>query len=84
MVQVTLSQAESIATEGRDIWFLLDNALEQLRTLDLHLYELVVLRYFAGLTVADIAKLLGVSTRTVDRDWVKAKAWLETLIASTT
>ncbi len=83
LVQVTLSQAESIAVDGRDNWFLLDAALEQLRTLDLGLYELVELRYFAGLTVADIAKLLGVSTRTVDRDWVKAKAWLESLIQDT-
>jgi RNA polymerase sigma factor (TIGR02999 family) len=81
-VHVTLSQADSIAQEGRDNWFLLDTALEQLRTLDLGLYELVELRYFAGLTVADIAKLLGVSTRTVDRDWVKAKAWLESLMES--
>ncbi|MBK6321404.1 MAG: sigma-70 family RNA polymerase sigma factor [Burkholderiales bacterium] len=80
LVQVTLSQAESIAADGRDNWFLLDSALEQLRTLDHALYELVELRYFAGLTVADIAKLLGVSTRTVDRDWVKAKTWLEGLI----
>ena len=60
LVHVTLSQAESIAVDGRDNWFLLDSALEQLRTLDLGLYELVELRYFAGLTVADIAKLLGV------------------------
>ena len=83
LVHVTLSQADSIAVDGRDNWFLLDTALEQLRTLDLGLYELVELRYFAGLTVADIAKLLGVSTRTVDRDWVKAKAWLESLIEDT-
>ncbi len=80
LVQVTLSQAESIASQGRDNWFLLDTALEQLRTLDVALYELVELRYFAGLTVADIASLRQVSTRTVDRDWVKAKAWLESLI----
>ena len=80
LVQVTLSQAESIAVDGRDNWFLLDSALEQLRTLDLGLYELVELRYFVGMTVADIAALRGVATRTVDRDWVKAKALLEGMI----
>jgi RNA polymerase sigma factor (TIGR02999 family) len=80
LVQVTLSQAESIAADGRDNWFLLDSALEQLRMLDLDLYELVELRYFAGLSVADIASLRKVSSRTIDRDWVKAKAWLESLI----
>lgn len=79
-VQVTLSQADSIAATGRDNWFLLDQALEQLKTIDYALYELVELRYFAGLTVADIAALRKVATRTVDRDWVKAKALLEEMV----
>lgn len=79
-VQVTLSQADSIAATGRDNWFLLDQALEQLKTVDYALYELVELRYFAGLTVADIAALRKVATRTVDRDWVKAKALLEEMV----
>lgn len=79
-VQVTLSQADSIAATGRDNWFLLDQALEQLKTIDYALYELVELRYFAGLTVADIAALRKVATRTVDRDWVKAKAVLEQMV----
>lgn len=81
-VQVTLSQAESVAVEGRDNWFLLDAAMEELRTQDHALYELVELRYFAGLTVADIASLRQVSSRTIDRDWVKAKTWLENLMES--
>ena len=79
-VQVTLSQADSIAATGRDNWFLLDQALEQLKTIDYALYELIELRYFAGLTVADIAALRKVATRTVDRDWVKAKALLEEMV----
>lgn len=79
-VQVTLSQADSIAATGRDNWFLLDQALEQLKTIDYALYELVELRYFAGLTVADIAALRKVATRTVDRDWVKAKTLLEQMV----
>ncbi len=82
-VQVTLSQADSIAAAGRDNWFLLDQALEQLKTIDYSLYELVELRYFAGLTVADIAALRKVATRTVDRDWVKAKALLEEMVERT-
>jgi len=79
-VQVTLSQAESIAVAGRDNWFLLDQALEQLKDMDYALYELVELRYFAGLTVSEIAALRKVSTRTIDRDWVKAKAILEEMV----
>ena len=38
--------------------------------------ELVKLRYFAGLTVADAADALGISTSTADRHWTYARAWL--------
>jgi RNA polymerase sigma factor (TIGR02999 family) len=38
--------------------------------------EVVVLRYFAGFTIEQIATTLGVTTRTVDRDWRLARAWL--------
>lgn len=79
-VHVTLSQAESIAGSGRDDWFLLDSALEELKEIDPALYELVELRYFVGMTVADIATLRNVSSRTIDRDWVKAKALLEEMV----
>ncbi|MEO8384469.1 MAG: ECF-type sigma factor [Betaproteobacteria bacterium] len=79
-VHVTMSEAESIASSGRDDWFLLDRALEQLKEIDNALYELVELRYFVGMTVADIAALREVSTRTVDRDWVKAKSLLEEMV----
>ena len=79
-IHVTLSQAESIAGSGRDNWLLLDHALEQLKEIDLNLYELVELRYFVGMTVADIAALRNVSTRTIDRDWVKAKTLLEEMV----
>ena len=79
-VHVTLSQAESIAASGRDNWFLLDSALEQLKEIDAGLYELVELRYFVGMTVADIAILRNVSSRTIDRDWVKAKTLLEEMV----
>jgi RNA polymerase sigma factor (TIGR02999 family) len=80
MVHVTLSQAESIAGSGRDNWQMLDCALEQLRGIDAGLYELVELRYFVGMTVTDIAALRNVSSRTIDRDWVKAKTLLESMV----
>lgn len=79
-LHVTLSHAESIAAVGRDNWFLLDHALEHLKAMDASLYELVELRYFAGLSVADIAAMRNVASRTIDRDWVKAKTLLETLV----
>lgn len=54
----------------------LDDALNQLKTIDGNLVELVNLRYFVGLSMVEIADLLGVSKRTVDRQWLKAKAVL--------
>jgi len=54
----------------------LDQALEKLSQLDEREAHVVELRYFAGLTVAEIAEFLGVSKRTVEADWTHARAWL--------
>jgi RNA polymerase sigma factor (TIGR02999 family) len=54
----------------------LDEALSRFEKLDPRGAEIVKLRCFMGLTVAEVAEALGVATRTVDRDWVAAKAWL--------
>ena len=54
----------------------LDRALEQLAELDERLARTVELRYFAGLSVEETAEVMGVSERTVKRDWHKARAFL--------
>jgi RNA polymerase sigma factor (TIGR02999 family) len=54
----------------------LDEALNGLAQLDPQQARVVELRFFAGLTLAETAEALGVSTATVQRDWVTAKAWL--------
>ncbi len=51
----------------------LDRAMEKL---DERQRRVVELRYFAGLEEREVAELLGVTERTVRRDWVKARAWL--------
>ena len=51
-------------------------ALESLAQVDAALAELVDLKYFGGLSVAEIAALRGVSERTVQRDWLKARLYL--------
>jgi RNA polymerase sigma factor (TIGR02999 family) len=53
-----------------------DEALIRLSGLDPQQGQVVELRYFAGLTVEETAETLGVSTRTVKRDWAMAMAWL--------
>jgi RNA polymerase sigma factor (TIGR02999 family) len=54
----------------------LDDALEQLAAEDKPAAEVVKLRYFAGLTTAQAAEVLGVSLRTANRHWAYAKAFL--------
>lgn len=54
----------------------IDEALEKLRREDPSIYELVNLRYFAGMNVEQAATVLGVSVPTVYRQWNYARAWL--------
>lgn len=57
-------------------WLDLERALVRLARIDERLVRVVELRFFAGLSDAEIGDLLGVNERTVRRDWDKARAWL--------
>jgi len=54
----------------------LDSTLEKLHGLDEELARIVELRFFGGASNEEIASVLGVSTRTVERGWKTAQAWL--------
>jgi RNA polymerase sigma factor (TIGR02999 family) len=54
----------------------LNEALEKLEKQDKRRAELVKLRFFAGLTIAETAQALGISTSTADNDWAYARSWL--------
>lgn len=60
----------------------LHHALDDLRAHDPRLADVVMLRYFAGLTVERIAQILGRSERSVKYDWAAARAWLIRRMAS--
>ena len=60
----------------------LDAALERLATLDARLARVVECRYFGGMTTEETATALGVSDRTVKRDWRTARAWLHAALAA--
>lgn len=62
----------------------LDEAIGKLARLEPRLAHTVELRFFAGLSVEEIAELLSVSARTVKRDWVKARAFLHCEMAGAT
>jgi len=59
----------------------LDEALKKLSKKDRNKADLVKLRYFAGLTSDQAAKILGISPSTADRDWAYARSWLRLEIA---
>lgn len=54
----------------------LDDALDRLGELEPRLRQVVECRFFGGLTEDETAEALGVTSRTVQRDWAKARAWL--------
>ena len=57
-------------------WMALEDAMLQLESHDPELAEVVHLRYFAGLTLDETALALNKSARTINRDWMVARAWL--------
>lgn len=67
-----LAQPDSNAAEVLAV----HDALDRLAAVDARKAELVKLRYFAGLTIAETAEALGISTGTAKRDWSYARAWL--------
>jgi RNA polymerase sigma factor (TIGR02999 family) len=76
-VRVSLEQVDPAAGELPAEQFLaLDAALERLDGADHQKAQVVMLRYFAGLTIPETARSLDVSPATVKREWQFAKAWL--------
>jgi RNA polymerase sigma factor (TIGR02999 family) len=77
VVSLDDAQPGAIAADQRaEELIALDEALERLEQLDPRLSKVVECRFFAGLTDAETAEVLGVTPRTVSRDWVKARGWL--------
>lgn len=76
-VQTTLDEASGIVTADPDDLLALDEALSRLSAVDPRAGRIVELRYFVGLSNAEIAAVLQTSEKTVKRDWSAAKAWLQ-------
>jgi RNA polymerase sigma factor (TIGR02999 family) len=68
--------AETDSDEGSERLLALDAALTKLESLDERKAKVVMMRYFAGLTVEQTAMALGISAATVKNDWTFARAWL--------
>jgi RNA polymerase sigma-70 factor (ECF subfamily) len=75
-IQVPLDEGAVLSPQRAADVLALDEALNQLATVDPRKCRIVELRYFGGFTVEEAATLLGISEVTVMRDWSLAKAWL--------
>jgi len=75
-IQVPLDEGAVLSPQRAADVLALDEALNQLTTIDPRKCRIVELRYFGGFTVEETASLLQVSNVTVMRDWSLAKAWL--------
>ena len=74
--QVSLDAALTVTQKPEADLLAIDEALSALATLDLRKSQVVEMRFFGGLTEAEIATVLDVSIETVKRDWRLAKSWL--------
>jgi RNA polymerase sigma factor (TIGR02999 family) len=74
---VSLHDADLAIEAQADTIQLLDTALDRLSELNPRLPRVVECRFFAGLTEQETADALGLSRATVQRDWLKARAWLK-------
>ena len=71
-----LSQVDVIADVPSEDLMALDEALDRLARTDPAAAQLVKLRYFAGLTMAEAAESIGIPLRTAERNWTYARTWL--------
>ena len=75
-IRLTLDEGLAVAKETDVDLLAVDEALDRLATIDPQQARVVELRFFSGLSVEETAAVLGVSPKTVKRDWSVARAWL--------
>jgi RNA polymerase sigma factor (TIGR02999 family) len=74
--KVSLDEAFVFSERQADELLAVDDSLKRLEEIDPRQARVVELRFFGGLSVEEAAEVLGVSPKTVKRDWSVAKAWL--------
>jgi RNA polymerase sigma factor (TIGR02999 family) len=74
--RVTLDEAVRLSVQTDVDIIELDRVLSELADLDNRQSRIVEMRFFGGLSIEDVADVLGISPATVKREWVTARAWL--------
>src|SRR5512143_3578200 len=77
---VSLADQRGASEEVAEV-IALDNALKDLSEMDPRKCQIVEMKFFGGLTNEEVAEVLNVTSRTVEREWRKAKAWLHRAIS---
>ncbi len=75
-MKLKLDEQELVAQTDTDELLALNEALNELELLDSEKAQLVKLRFFAGMSMQEVAKVLEIPPRTADRHWSYARAWL--------
>ena len=78
--RVEMSNVLALIRDRSQELIALDEALERLAGWDARQAQIVELRFYGGLTVEETATALGISTKTVKRDWSSARAWLHSQV----
>jgi len=81
-VAVPLDEAPEVGTPGDENLLEINEALTRLATFSPRLAQVVECRFFAGYDDKETAQALGLTDRTVRRDWIKARAWLRRELAN--
>ena len=82
-VKVQLEDDVALSPQRDEDVLALEHALQELEKLDPRQASIVVMRFFGGCTVDEVAQALSVSKRTVEADWTMAKAWLRRALSET-
>jgi RNA polymerase sigma-70 factor (ECF subfamily) len=80
--KISMSGLERLPAADQVDFSALDDALKALETLDVQKGRVVELRYFGGLSIQETARVLNISTATVERDWRFARAFLQNELAT--
>ena len=76
LVRLQIEALDLMASSSDEMILLVDEALERFQVEDPEKGKIVVMKFFGGLTNQEVAETLGVTERTVERQWAYAKAWL--------
>src|SRR5580700_7508758 len=81
--RIDFEDIAALPVTGNAELLVLDDALDQLSRIDERQARIVEMKFFGGLSAAEISQVLGISRATVDRDWATARVWLHRQMSRT-